>query len=229
MAPSNEKRLTRFLLICGPIACVAFISAVYIQGALRDDYSSLVFPLSSLALGQPGWIQTLNFMSAGVLIMLYAWGVYRALRHVPHSKLVSAMIALSGLGLLGAGIFTTDPIYGYPPGEPMHLSQFTVTGRLHDFVSLFVFIGLPIGIFRLRKCCEQQGWNRMALYSLCSAIGMLVFFILCGAGFKQVGGLVIIAGFLQRFTMIIGCTWFTVLAFFLLRRKYEMPDPGHIA
>jgi hypothetical protein len=47
-----------------------------------------------------------------------------------------------GLGLIGAGVFTSDPINGYPPGTPVPAPR-TLPGILHDQFSTPVFTALP--------------------------------------------------------------------------------------
>ena len=67
------------LLIAGAIAGPLFVVTVLVQGAIRADYDPLRHPGSSLALGEFGWIQDVNFIVAGVLTLAFAVG----LRHVP--------------------------------------------------------------------------------------------------------------------------------------------------
>lgn len=66
---------TKILLLCGAIACPLFIIAVLIEGAVRPDYSSLLYPLSSLSIGDTGWAQISNFISAGVLLVTFSFGL----------------------------------------------------------------------------------------------------------------------------------------------------------
>ena len=62
---------TKALLICGAIACPLFIIAVLIEGATRPDYNSLLYPLSSLSIGDMGWIQISNFIITGILLVIF--------------------------------------------------------------------------------------------------------------------------------------------------------------
>ena len=49
----------------GPVFAAVFL----VEGALRDGYQPLRHPVSSLALGPRGWIQTANFAVAGTLFL----------------------------------------------------------------------------------------------------------------------------------------------------------------
>ncbi len=76
----SVSKSTRRLLLCGAIAGPAFVLVVLLQDYTRPGVDPLTQPLSLLALGDWGWIQTLNFMGAGVLNLLYAAGMRRRLQ-----------------------------------------------------------------------------------------------------------------------------------------------------
>jgi hypothetical protein len=210
---------TNFFLFCGSIACPLFITAVIIEGAARPDYNSFLYPLSSLSIGDSGWAQISNFIITGILLILFSFG----LRQVFGSPKVKfrghLLIMLVGIGLTGAGIFVTDPIYGYPPNKPIVLRQFTWHGHLHDGFSLLVFIFLPWACFTFRKRfikTNKQGW---AIYSGLTGFAMIVTFVLASMGFKQVALFVNFAGLFQRLCILTGLAWITSLSIHLLHSK----------
>src|SRR5262249_41668825 len=105
------------LLACGAIAGPLFVIAFLVQGATRPDYNPLRHSISTLALGSEfGWIQILNFVIAGLLTMAFAVGLRRVLPSRNGSIWGPLLIGLYAGGLLGAGVFVTDPDAGYPPG-----------------------------------------------------------------------------------------------------------------
>lgn len=71
---------TRMLLLCGALGGPLFVVAFIIEGATRADYDPLRHPVSSLALGDSGWMQTTNFFVMGLLMLAYAVGLRRAFR-----------------------------------------------------------------------------------------------------------------------------------------------------
>jgi hypothetical membrane protein len=194
------------LLLCGIIACPLFIITFIIEGAARAGYSPFRHPISSLSIGELGWIQTVNFLIAGVLLIAFSFG------------LKSRLIGLVGLGLLGAGVFKTDPIYGYPEDQPLLLDQFTIHGHLHDLFSILVFTCLPAACFVFRKRFIRAGEQGWAIYSATTGILMILTFILSAIGFKQLLGLVSIAGVFQRLCIILGGVWIALLALHLSRK-----------
>jgi hypothetical protein len=190
------------LLYCGLLAGPLFVLTFLIAGATRGEgYDALRHPVSSLQLGQDGWIQTANFLVAGALTIAFATGLWRETR--PDAVLVGVW----GVGLVGAGAFTTDPVSGYPLGTPAAI-DYTTTGALHDAFSLPAFVALAVVQVVLARG-QGRGW---AVYSLLSAGVFLTAFVLASVGFSQTEPLVDLAGLFQRIAVIVGFGWLTALA-----------------
>src|SRR5689334_5876007 len=128
----EQSTATRLLLVCGVIGPLLFIIVFLIEGATRENYNPFRYAVSSLSIGDRGWIQAANFLMVGVLLVAFAIGLRRALKGSRGGLWGPILIGLAGIGLFGAGIFTTDPIFGYPPDAPLVLAQYTVHGHLHD-------------------------------------------------------------------------------------------------
>ena len=62
----------RLLLFCGIIGPLLFIVVFLIEGATRADYNPLRYPVSSLSIGDLGWIQATNFLMVGLLLFAFA-------------------------------------------------------------------------------------------------------------------------------------------------------------
>ena len=213
------RGVTKTLLACGVIATPLFVLTFLIEGALRPEYLSLRHPVSSLSIGKDGWIQVTNFIISGSLIFLFALGMRRAVRNSEKMLWAPRLIALVGMGLIGAGICTSDPIYGYPMNLPMKLAQFTIQGHLHDFFSIFVFMCQPLTCFkfgRLFASRHKKGW---ATYCYANGIAMLIIFILAGAAFKQTPVILEWAGLFQRLCIILGGIWMTSIATHLILNR----------
>jgi hypothetical protein len=125
------------------------------------------------------------------------------------------------LSLLGAGIFATDPVSGYPPGTPDQLPGYTWHGALYDLFSLPDFAALAPACFVFGSrfaARSERGW---AVYSFFTGLAFTVALVLAGAGFGQAEGLVDVAGLFQRLAVTIGFGWLTLLAVRLLRSSPE--------
>ena len=109
---------TKTLLACGIIGGPVFVLAFLVEGATRVNYEPLRHPVSSLALGDSGWTQTANFIITGLLTLAFAAGLWHTLRPGKGSVWGPLLVGVWAVGLLGAGVFVTDPVSGYPPGTP---------------------------------------------------------------------------------------------------------------
>ena len=116
-----------------------------------------------------------------------------------------------GLGLLGAGVFTSDPINGYPPGTPIPAPR-TLPGILHDQFSTPVFTALPAACLVMARRFGRQGARRWRAYSIATAVTFWICFVLAALGFNRIGPFVPTGGLWQRLSLIIGFGWLIGLA-----------------
>jgi hypothetical protein len=214
----------KMLLVCGAIAGPLFTVAWIVEGATRANYNPLRHPVSSLALGEFGWTQVANFIVAGLLTLAFAVGLRRALQPRGGSRWGPLLIGAYAIGLLGAGIFVTDPVSGYPPGTPDELIEYSsVHAALHDWLSVPTFLGLPIACFVFARRFVGWGERGWAIYSIVTGLAFAVMFVLASAGFAQTAGLVEFGGLSQRTAITIGWSWLTLLAVHLLNAPSETP------
>jgi hypothetical protein len=170
LSTHDARDRTRPLLAAGVLAGPLFVGTVLAQAATRDGFDPSRHPLSMLALGPLGWIQTVNFLTAGLLVAASAVGMRRALAGSRGGTWGPRLIAVYGVGLFWAGIFTTDPAAGFPPGA---LTAHTWHGTLHNVGPTLIGLALDIGclvfarrFFNLR----QRGWAAYCLATLAADI-----------------------------------------------------------
>ncbi len=144
---SRAASWTRGLLYCGLAAGPVFVTTFLAEGARREHYRPSRHPVSSLALGSRGRVQTANFAVTGTLVLAGAAGLARAADPVLASRAGQALIGAAGAGLIGSAVFATDPVSGYPPGTPDALTQPSRTGTLHNLAAVPIFAGLPAAAF----------------------------------------------------------------------------------
>ncbi|GAA3466955.1 DUF998 domain-containing protein [Nonomuraea roseola] len=208
------------LLVCGAIAGPLFVVVFLITGATRAGYDPLRHPVSSLALGDLGWTQVATFVVAGVLTVAFAVGLRRALRPFGGSTWGPVLVGIWGAGLIGAGVFATDPISGYPPGTPDRLTKYgSAHAALHDVVSMLAFVALVAACFVFARRFAGWGSPLWAAYSAVTGIVFTGAFVLSGMGFEQTEGLVNVAGLFQRISITAGWCWLSLLALHLLRGR----------
>lgn len=212
MLQSARERTQRWLSLCGMAAGPVFTLTWLIAGAFRSAYDPLRHPISSLAIGEQGWTQVASFMITGLLMAAFAVGLRRAFKGQPAGTWGPILLGLIALGLLGAGVFVTDPLNGYPVGTIALPVDYTFAGRLHRSLSALVFIGLPGACFVLARRFSRLGRRIWATYSNATGVGFLVLFVITSLGFGQVAGLQAVAGLFQRITLTVGWVWVFLLA-----------------
>jgi hypothetical protein len=202
---------TRLLVDCGALMAPLFIGTALVEGQRRAGYSAQRHPVSALALGNSGWIQSINFFAGGTLTCLFALGIRRArARSVPAAA--PWLLGAAGLGLIAAGVFPTDPVNGYPPGETDRLVHRTRIGVVHEVSAVPVMLGIPAlaAVAGARAAVRKE--RRWAVYSLATAVLSLVAFLASGAGFgggEQFAGR---AGLYQRIGIVTAFGWVSLLA-----------------
>src|SRR5690349_20028851 len=109
---ASDGSTTRFLLRCGVVAGPLYLAVSLIQARLRSGFDLARHPLSVLANGPCGWVQTANFVVTGLLVVAAAVGFGRALGR--GSRGVTAFLTTYGVAILAAAVFRADPVDGFP-------------------------------------------------------------------------------------------------------------------
>jgi Protein of unknown function (DUF998) len=121
---------------------------------------------SGLALGPYGWVQILNFVLSGILLMLFAAGLHLGTKR--GSWIGPALLFTAGAAMALMG-FETDPIRRTGPR--------TLPGLIHDLAFvLFVLALLPAFFFLWRRFREDPPWRSHGHYTL--ATGMIATLLL---------------------------------------------------
>jgi len=204
-------------LAAGPV----FVTAFLVQGAIREGYLPSRHPVSSLALGPRGRVQAANFAVTGTLVLADGAGLRLTKDRADlalSTRAGPALIGAAGADLIGAAVFATDPVSGYPPGTPDALVAPGRAGLVHNLAAVPVFVGLPAAAL---ICAWQAAQNRQrgfARYSAATATTMLATAVLAGAGFSQSPWWVNRAGLFQRASIMTGFGWLTALSARALKR-----------
>jgi hypothetical membrane protein len=207
------------LLYAGVVGPILFIVVFLVEGATRPGYSAWRHYVSQLATGDGGWVQVVNFLVCGVLVLLFAIGLRLSIRGTRGSIGGPVFLALFAIALLVAGIFTTDPALGYPVGAAyVH----TMHGMLHGLAGLAAFTTLPAAAFVMAwHFSAEKRDRRWVVYSLTVGVLMIGLFI----AFTTVSTMDAVGtwpnaptGFLQRIAIIAGWTWIAMVAWRYIRR-----------
>jgi hypothetical membrane protein len=199
------------LLYAGIIGPMSFIAVFLVEGFTRPGYSQWRNLVSQLATGPNGWMQALNFLICGSLVMACAVATGLALRGGRGSIGVPVFMALFAAALLVAGVFITDPSQGYPLGAP---EVHTTHGLIHGFAGLTAFVSLAATAFAMGwHFSSERNERRWMLYSIAVGIFIMVSFpasFALAAHLPDSPG-----GVFQRATIITGWTWLAAVAWHL--------------
>jgi hypothetical protein len=153
---------------CGGIGALLFTATYLLEGVTRPGYDAWQQPISALRLGLGGWVQRVNFVVFGVLLVLSAVGWYRVLLPERGAIWFPVLQGISGLCLMGAGVFSMDPFPGYPPGADRATS--TVHGELHSIFAWVLILSLAQGCFTLGIFLGRRPhWRGWAVSRTCLA------------------------------------------------------------
>ncbi|MFI7491911.1 DUF998 domain-containing protein [Micromonospora echinaurantiaca] len=159
---SAADRRTTWLLRSGLAAGVLFPVLSFAQALLRPGFELRRHALSALTLGDLGWLQTVNFMVTGLLAGAFAVGLRRALRSGRADTAGPVLVGGYAVAMIGGGIFTPDPAYGWPAGAPAGLPEQASTGSiLHTVFGAMAFLSLiAAGLLFARRFARQgqRGW-----------------------------------------------------------------------
>ena len=202
-------------IAAGPLFILVFLVA----GALTPGYSVARHPVSTLVLGEYGWAQVLSFLITGALVIAFATVFWRERRSL------ALFLVMAGIGLIGAGIFRTDAVAGFPPKSATVVTP-SVFGLLHELFSMLFFLGVPLAAATVPLRCLRIRRRSDAIYSIVSASLFLVFFVLAGIGFDgTTPGFDAWGGLMQRICIATGLGWITVLALSIRREGLAALDP----
>jgi len=146
----------------GIIGPVLFTATYMAQEAFRTgEYGPLAEPVSAPEAGPNGWVQQLNFVVFGLLTIAFAVGLHRGLSPTRAGIVGPALLIVSGIGALGAGIFPLrEDIAGvtYDPGG-------------HVVAGTAFFLTSAVGLVVIsRRLARDPRWRNIATYTLAAGI-----------------------------------------------------------
>jgi hypothetical membrane protein len=187
---------TRRLALAGIVFPPLWLVVLIVLGFVKPGFNQLTQAGSSESIGQYGWVQIANFIVLGIALVVFAFGLWQGFGDRLSGRIGSVLMALAGVGLVGAGVFSSD---GGNRAVSFH-------GNMHMTFSLVLFLSLLIaGFVYARRFWDDR---RFAIYSMATALAIPASFALT---------FVIPPGLSQRAMLIIVWTWITILGLRLRR------------
>jgi len=166
---------TRRLLFLGVLAGPIYLAVGLIQAFVRDGFVFARHPLSVLANGPGGWVQTANFVLTGLMVLAAAVGFRRVLG--PSSRTVSWFLGAFGASMVVAAVFRADPMDGFPVGTPKGPpTSISTMGFVHFVAGGLGFIALAVSCLLASRAMARRGVRSLFRLSLLSGVVILLGF-----------------------------------------------------
>ena len=202
---------TRTLLACGVVAGPLYVLVTMAQALARDGFDLRQHRFSWLTAGDLGWLHQSNMLLVGVLTVLLAVGMRQMLGTGRGAVWGPRLLGLFGVAYIVGGLFTADPVAGFPPGTTPEMAHKTWQGVAQNAsrgASTLLLIATSLVIARWFAAQGRRG-----LAWLCGAGIPLVFAALTLVGLA-IGGNPSAVAFLAT-----PWIWVTALAAHLYRRE----------
>lgn len=205
------SRMVQVGLLCGVIAPVLWVAVIVTAGALRPGFDHVPQYISEL--GERGsatevFMRYGGFVPTGLMHVAYAAAFHATVRRISDrvrlTLLVALLIALNGIGRIGAGVFACEP----GCAAPEVLSQ-----RLHSLSATLAFLSIAAAtiiaaaIFRGARRLQPLG-----TYSLGTGLTGLMFMWLMSSSGAQPA----FVGLYERLASGVLSLWVMVSALWLL-------------
>ncbi len=205
----------QFIAWAGIIGAFLFVTVFTLEGWLRPGYNPLAMYVSDLSLGTRGWIQMVNFVVFGILLLIFTRAVAAEFQNGKASRGGVILLTIIAISYFASGPLVTDPI-----GTP--LNQVTLHGTLHGIFGAIVFLLMPTSCFVfLRRFRIDPKWRFLYGWTLLlgaiSAAGVILLTLFTKFPslqnvFKEWVGLI------QRTAIIPFMIWVFVFAIGILMR-----------
>ena len=197
-------------LRCGILAGPFYLAIGLAQALLRDGFDLARHPLSVLANGPGGWIQTANFVLTGLMVLAAAIGFRRVLGR--KSRGMTWFLGGFGVAMIVAAVFPADPVDGFPPGTPEGFpTSISTTGLIHFIAGALGFLFLAISCWFAAWTMWRRRESSLAFVSLLSGLAVAFGFF---------GGMALPIGILGIwFAVVVGWAWLAVMSFGLSQRS----------
>lgn len=209
---SSHIKMTHTLLVCGMIAGPFYIAVGLILALTRSGFDLLRHDLSLLANGDTGWIQIANFVLSGLLVLAFTFGMRRVFQGGHGETWGPLLVGIYGLGLIGAGVFTADPAFGFPPGTPANANTISWHGLLHFITAGIGFLALIAASLVVARRFALRGQREWAIYSITSGLLFFAAFVGVATGSGQSWSVI-------GFWIGVICIWIWILLLAVRLRK----------
>jgi MFS family permease len=206
----NINSVPAIVGIVGPIVVIVGDLAASLS---TPGYSLVRDTVSSLALTDIGWLQSICFLAMGLLLEIFVTGLFFNIHRARGFHLSIGLLALCGFVLMLIATFHMD----HPEAPP-------IDGTIHTIASYGLGLLFPIAILSLAPSFKSTpNWKNIFVYTLIA--GVLALALIIGAFFTEQTGWF---GLYERIIIGNALIWVEVVAIHFLRvllRQEPKPQP----
>jgi hypothetical protein len=190
--------------ITGP--CILVITDI-VAASSAPGYNMIRDSISSLAWTRLGFIQTIGFLTIGLLVELFVAGLFFSVRGKRGFGFGLAALVLFGFGLLLIGAFHTS----------QSADTRTVEGIIHAWTAKSIFFLCPLaGLLMTPTLNIEKHWKSLAKYTLIAAIFAVI--VMASSLFLEESAWF---GLFERILVADEVIWVEFMAIWLLRLSFK--------
>jgi hypothetical protein len=204
----NINSVPALVGIVGPIVVIVGDLTASLS---TPGYSLVRDTVSSLALTDIGWLQSICFLAMGLLLEIFVAGLFFNIRRARGFYAGIVLLALCGFVLMLIATFHMEH-----PGAP------PIDGTIHTIASYGLGLLFPIAILSLAPSFKSTpNWKNIFIYTLIA--GVLAFGLIIGAFLTEQTGWF---GLYERIIIGNALIWVEVVAIHFLRVLLkQQPNP----
>lgn len=202
-------RLRQFGIFCGILAPILWLALIALTGAMRPEFNHISHYISEL--GEKGstteqLMRYAGFQFTGFLYLAFASALW-ATSGNQWLRLVAVLVALDGVGRIGAGMFPCDPgCLGFSIEQHLH----------HDFATVGFISGAGAAIICGIAFRQLPSPRYLSWYSIGSGILALIFLLLMAWNDNPIEA----HGLFEHLATLLLSVWLLVFAVYCLRQRY---------
>ncbi|MFI2507749.1 DUF998 domain-containing protein [Streptomyces sp. NPDC018972] len=174
-ASPTSRPAARWAVAGGVLAGPLFLTAGLAQGFAREGFDFTRHAISQLALGGAGWIQTVNFLLAGALLLAGAAGLRRLLDGGAGATWGPVLVGVCGASFWAAAAFPADAGAGFPAGSP-DATTLSGHGAAHMAAGMVGYLALCAAFVVLARPLAGRGHRGWAVASRIAPVAVLAGF-----------------------------------------------------
>jgi hypothetical membrane protein len=210
MPPRSAQASAISGLLAGPVLFLGTLAGTLAQ---PDEFSIVNDPSSDLGAmtADSPWLSNVGANLAGLLLFVFAVGLWRSLGRRPAARIGSVLVGLAAVATFLTGVFRLDCREIDEGCEPV--SSWHANAHIMDAgITVIAFLLAPFVLAWALRSAE--GWRDLSIPTLAFAVGTIVV---------AVAGGVVGPGFASLSAVLVWFVWITVLALRMLRLSRATP------